>query len=206
MKTKNITGSHKQSSRALKAATLLFLAAFVVIFSTQCAVAQGFKMTQLNAPGNTNGTFPNAVNTGGAVVGTITDSSGNTDGFLYSGGKYTALDFPGASGFTRAIGINDSGTVVGDFYESSDNAYHGYTYKAGVYTQYDVDLGKVSTSIFGINSAGDFTGPEGAGDIDEGYTTIGGTVTEFYASGTDSTFPYAINSADEVVGLYLDSS
>ncbi len=35
----------------------------------------------------------------------------------------------------------------------------------------------------------------------EGFTTIGGTLTEFYASGTDATLAYAINCSDEVVGL-----
>jgi hypothetical protein len=29
---------------------------------------------------------------------------------------------------------------------------------------------------------------------------------KFYASGTDATYAYAINSSDEVVGEYLDSS
>ena len=35
---------------------------------------------------------------------------------------------------------------------------------------------------------------------------LGAKPIEFYASGTDSTYAYAINSSDEVVGEYFDSS
>jgi hypothetical protein len=208
MNIEHMSAGYKRSSQGLqlKLAALLFVAPFLVMLSTQSALGQGFKMTELDVPGNTTGTFPLGVNTSQSVVGDYVNSSGAVVGFLYAGGKYSDVIFPGSNNFTRANGINDSNTVVGDFYLSSDNGYHGYTYVGGVYTQYDVDLGKVSTSIFGVNNAGDFAGTVGAGSSTEGFVTIGGTVTKFYGSGTDNTYAYAINSSDEVVGQYFDSS
>ncbi len=206
MKIQNIPGSHKQSSRDLKLVTLLFVATFLV--STSSAWGQGFKMTQLEVPGNVaNSTVPIAVNASEAVVGFSTASSGALVGFLYSGGKYTVINWAGSDNYTRALGINDSGEVVGDFLDSDGVTYHGFTYVKGTYKQYDVG-GNVSTSIFGVNAAGDFAGAEGnAGEgILEGFTYIGGKLTEFYANGTDATYAYAINSSNEVVGEYFDSS
>jgi hypothetical protein len=210
MKIQNVSGWRKQSSRDLKFVTLLFVAAFLMLLSTSSALGQGFKMTQLNPPGFQAGTaIPYGVNASEAVVGFGTATSGATVGFLYSGGKYTTLDFPKKNTFTRASGINDSNEIVGDWYEASANTYHGYTYVNGTYQQYDVG-GKVSTSIFGVNSAGHFAGAEGhqgsTGFVKGFIYTGSGNPTEFFASGKDATYVYAINSSDEVVGEYLDSS
>src|ERR1039457_7321909 len=197
MNIEHMSAGHKRSPQGLrlKLATLLFLAPFLLMLGTQSALGQGFKMTELNVPGNTTGTFPFGVNTSQSVVGDYANSSGAVVVFLYAGGKYTNLTYPGSNNFTRANGINDSNTIVGDFL-GSDNFYHGYTYVKGSYTQYDVNKGVVSTSIWSINNAGDFVGIEGA----EGYINIGGSVTEFYGSGTDLTYAYALNSSDEVGG------
>lgn len=201
------TGYKRISQRLrLKLAILLFLAPFLVILRPQSALGQGLK-TQLNAPGNTTGTFPFGVNTSEAVVGSYVNTSGATSGFLYTDGKYTTLDYPGSDNFTRASGINDFNEVVGDFL-GSDNSYHGYTYVGGAYMQYDVDKAVASTSLFGINNAGHLVGSRVPLDtlVAEGFTDIGGAVTSFYGSGTDPTYAYAINSSDEVVGRYYDSS
>ena len=210
MKIQNVPGRSKQTSRRSKAAPLLFLAPLFLVLSVSSALGQGFKMTQLNPPGFQAGTaIPYGVNASEAVVGFGTATSGGTVGFLYSGGKYTTLDFPKKNTFTRASGINDSNEIVGDWYEASANTYHGYTYVNGTYQQYDVG-GKVSTSIFGVNSAGHLTGAEGhqgGSGFVKGFIYLGsGEPTEFFASGKDNTYAYAINSSDEVVGEYLDSS
>jgi len=209
MKTQNIPGSHQQSSRGA-AVNLLLLTPLFLILSLSNAVGQGFKMTQLNPPGYQTGTaIPYGVNASEALVGFGTATSGATVGFLYSGGKYTTLDFPAKNTFTRASGINDSNEIVGDWYEETANTYHGYTYVNGTYQQYDVG-GDVSTSIFGVNSAGHFAGAEGhqgsTGFVKGFIYTGSGKPTEFFASGKDATYAYAINSSDEVVGEYFDSS
>ncbi len=187
---------------------LLFLLIFTVIIlsSTFSAFGQGFQMTQLIVPGaQTASTFPLGVNVSGSVVGYYTNSSGAWEGFLYSAGTYTAISYPGATAYTRASGINDSGIVVGDYQINGDNVIHSYTYSAGTYTPYG-DYKGLSTTLSGINNAGDKVGSVGGNGIVEGYIDIGGQFTTFYASGTDATYAFGINSSREVVGQFFTSS
>ncbi len=186
--------------------TVLFLAFFALMLAPLSAVGQGFLMTQLVVPGaQAQSIYPQGVNVNGAVVGYYTNSSGLWEGFLYSAGTYTALSYPGATEYTRASGINDSGTVVGDYEINGDNTVHSYTYSAGTYTPYS-DYNGMSTSLFGINKAGNKVGSVGGNGIVEGYIDIGGQLTAFYASGTDATYAFGINSSLEVVGEFFDSS
>lgn len=196
-----------------KLARLLFLVPFLGMLSTQSALGQGFKTSRLNPPSAYTASAL-GLNTSQAVVGQYEDeNTGATLGFLYAGGKYTVLNPPGsANTFARGNGINDSETVVGDFF-GTDNFYHGYIYVKGTYTQWDIDLGKVTTSLFGINNSGDCVGSwvPTTTFVEEGFISKGcnsNSVTSFYApgTGTDTTFAYSINSSDEVVGQYLDTS
>jgi len=72
--------------------------------------------------------------------------------------------------------------------------------------QYDIAKGTASTSIFGINAAGNFAGATGSGGPNQGFINIQGTVTTFYASGSDNTFALGINKLNQVVGQYYDAS
>ena len=165
-----------------------------------------YEVSQI-APSGATYTYVSALNKTKTVVGEFTAANGATEGFQLKKGVYTTLVFPGSSSFTRANGINDAGLIVGDFYLSSDNAFHGFKYSKGKYTQYDYDLGVVSTSLFGVNNAGDFVGSIGAnGQPNQGFINIGGNITLFYGSGSDSTFVYAINNSNDVAGTYYDSS
>jgi len=181
----------------------LLIAVFLFMFSMTAvpqAQAQGFKVMRLN-PGGSVAAYATGVNSKVQVVGAYTDSASLVHGFEWTGGTYKTINFPKANKYTRALGINDSGEIVGDFF-GSDSFYHGYTDIGGKLVQYDVDKGVVSTSIFAVNSKGDFAGAAGA----QGFVNIGGTVTEFYGSGTDSTYALGINTSDESVGQYYDSS
>jgi probable HAF family extracellular repeat protein len=165
-----------------------------------------YEVVQVNPPGATS-PYPAALNKSSEVVGSFTAASGATEGFSLKKGVYSTLVVPGSNNFTRASGINDSGVIVGDFYTSNDNAYHGYLYKKGKFTQYDVQLGTLSTSIFGINNAGNFVGSIGSnGNPNQAFINIGGNLIEFYGSGTSSSYAYGINSSNDVVGDYYDSS
>jgi len=195
----------RQQDRSLRILAAL-MASFLLTLSPQSALGQGFKITPLNAPGsNTGTTSPVGLNTAEHVVGSYVDGSGNRVGFLYAAGKYTVITPPTANGFARASGINDSNTIVGDFL-TSDGRYHGFLYSGGTYTTYDANT-TTSCGIFGINNAGDFVGDVGSGPV-QGFIQMVGAKNpiEFYASGTDSTYAYAINSSNEVVGEYFDSS
>jgi hypothetical protein len=180
----------------------------VILFALLPAMMQAsntsYKIQQINPTGATI-TYAIALNKNDVVVGNYTDSGGVVHGYAFAANKYHVLNFPKADNFTRANGINDSNLIVGDFY-GTDNFYHGFTFSKGKYTQYDVNKGVVSTSIFGVNNAGDFVGAAGYNGPNQGFVNIGGTVTEFYGSGTDNTYALGINNNDEVVGQFFDSS
>ena len=61
----------------------------------------------------------------GDIVGWYLDSSGNSHGFLLSGGKVTTIDDPG--GTTDPEGINNKGEISGLYTDSSGNR-HAFTY------------------------------------------------------------------------------
>ena len=164
-------------------------------------------MTQVHMPGSQDGTtIPTGVNTSQAVVGSYGDGQGDTWGFSHIGGTFATIAPPTAYTFARANGINDSNTIIGDFL-TGDGRYHGFIYSGGKYTTYDENTTE-SCGVFGLNNAGDFVGDVGnSGGPIRGFIQIGtNKPIEFYASGTDTTYAYAINSSEEVVGEYFDSS
>jgi hypothetical protein len=195
-------------SRVFVLATVLVVAAIILLpglLQAESGVT-AYKVEQLNPSGATS-TYASALNKTSIVVGNFTNSSGATEGFSLKKGVYTTLVVPGSNNFTRANGINDTGVIVGDFFTSSDNAYHGFIYKKNKFTQYDVQLGTVSTSIWSINNAGNFAGSIGSnGNPNQAFINIGGNVTEFYGSGSLSSYAYAINNSNGVAGDYYDSS
>lgn len=205
MKLPRFSSSPKFGHRHGPALSVLLL--LVVVLGPRPSVAQAVKVVQIVAPGAVN-TFPNGVNKNNIVVGDFVNSSGATVGFAYLGGtKYKTFSAPKSNNFTRILGINDANVVVGDFL-GTDNFFHGFivTNNGTKYKQYDVAKGSASTSIFAINEAGNFAGATGSGGPNQGFVNIGGTVTTFYGSGTDNTFALGMNSANQVVGQYYDSS
>jgi hypothetical protein len=85
----------------------------LIASSTSEAEAFGYTFTDINVPGSQpDSTQGTGLNNWGQVVGTYQDSSGNFDGFLYTGGKYVTVDAPGAID-TFVYGVNDLGQIVG---------------------------------------------------------------------------------------------
>ena len=70
--------------------------------------------TVLDYPGST-GTQALGLNNKGLVVGSWTDTSGNSHGFVYTvaSGTFTSVDDPDGIGTTLVNGINDKGMLVG---------------------------------------------------------------------------------------------
>jgi probable HAF family extracellular repeat protein len=79
--------------------------------------------TVLDYPGST-GTQALGLNNKGLVVGSWTDTSGNTHGFVYtvSTDTFVPVDDPDGLGTTIVNGINDKGVLVGFFGTSPINA------------------------------------------------------------------------------------
>jgi hypothetical protein len=163
-----------------------------------------YKVQKINPAGATT-SYAIGINASNNVVGNYTTSTGVVLGYKFAAGKYTIIKFPTANKFTRANGINDAGLIVGDFF-GKDNFYHGFKLSAGKYTQFDISKGTASTSIFAVNNNGDFGGASAVAGPNEGFVSIGGVVSLFSGSGTDSTLVLGLNKSGESVGQYFDFS
>ena len=130
-------------------------------------------------------TEAHGINAFGQIVGTWTDSGGNTHGFLFSAGTYTSLDYPGSID-TVPWGINNAGDIVG---------YHdnnvGFFLKGGVFTA-------LSSAGLDINNVELIATPGGLIDLNGGFIIID-------YPGSLTTNPEAISDAFQIVGDYTDS-
>lgn len=203
-----LAGNQQISPRLrLGLSALLVSASFLAVLGALRASGQGFQVTELTVPGSKSETTgPLGMNANGDVVGSYTEANGATAGFLYAAGKYTVLKGPaGTDGYVRANGINNASpnVIVGD-YKTSDGRFHGYKYESGHYTNFDFNS-TTSSGIFGINDEGDFVGDFGISSV-EGFAVIKGVAHEFFGKGTFTTYAYAINNHDAVVGVYFDAS
>ena len=131
----------------------------------------GGEFTALDAPGASStaapgfGTFPESINSAGAIIGYFSDANGFPHGFLRSpGGKFTTFDAPGAAIGTLPKSINAGGAITGH-YGDANGLYHGFVRSPdGKFTTFDVPgAGTGAGSGFGtfsesINDAGAITG------------------------------------------------
>ncbi len=81
--------------------------------------------TPIDFPGATL-TIAYGINKSGQIVGTYTDTSGTTHGFLLSDNSFQTIDYPGGT-LSVASGINDSGIIVGQFNDTTGRG-HGFAY------------------------------------------------------------------------------
>jgi uncharacterized membrane protein len=117
-------------------------------------ILNGKKLTKLDEPNGT-GTGANSINFNGVirVVGSYTNSSGNSEGFLYQNGKFTDVPGPATAVASFALGINDAGEIVGGYTDSS-GAQHGFLLKAKKYATLDVPGAIGLSTASGINNKG----------------------------------------------------
>ncbi|HEY4087265.1 MAG TPA: hypothetical protein VGM43_15070 [Bryobacteraceae bacterium] len=144
------------------------------------------------------------------VVGSYTDKTLVTHGYIYFQGNVTNIDYPDAT-FTQAWGINDPQQIVGNFRDPDTHLQHGFLYNKGKFTQLDVP-GAVSTWPRKINNAGVivgyFTSGSGPGFHSHGflYDTSGNfTKIDVPFAGATDTFLSGINSSGTMVGYYVDA-
>ncbi len=197
-----------------------------------------FDVTSSNCPscgattGNGgNGTFLQAVNASGEIVGFYTTSSG-TQGFTLSSfpsGTVTPIAISGSFANT-ALAVNNSGTVAGIIClgggcNGNTNQY-GYTLSASIVTCYSAGSagsvagcsswvtfgisGAITTNINGIDAAGDIAGTYVVGTTDYGFIYSGGVVTSLgpgaVNSGSTAVKVLGINSSGTgFVGSYVSS-
>ncbi len=166
---------------------------------------------------NSDLTIPAGINANGDIVGWYLDKIG-MHGFLLRGGTYTSIDFPGAAAFTQAWKINDYGEIAGRYKGSTDGKNHMFVLSNGSFTPVPDVPGAFETAVVedgGLNSAGDIVSQyfsskgcalfTSAGCL-HGFLLSGGVYTTFDFPGATETLAFGVNTSDQVVGTYQDTS
>ena len=166
---------------------------------------------------NSDLTIPAGINASGDIVGWYLDKVG-MHGFLLSGGVYTSIDFPGAAAFTQAWKINDAGEIAGRYVGTGDGKRHMFVLSNGSFTPVPDVPGAFETAVVedgGLNSAGDivsqYFSSKGCALFTSvgclhGFLLIGGMYTTFDVPGATETLAFGVNTSDQVVGTYQDTS
>ena len=164
-------------------------------------------VSQFDYPGTGNQTRPQKINDRGDIVGVYVDSSGVSRGFIMFGnGSFSPplVDPNDAANLTEGRGINNSRLVCGDYTDSAA-AFEGFFFSRSTFTNYDIE--PTFTIVLGVNNAGDFAGSViPSSGTQEGFLSIGGTVTEFAVPTATATLAYQLNTSNQSCGYYNDSS
>lgn len=164
-------------------------------------------------------TVPTAINDNGDIAGWYVNNAG-THGFVLHNGVYSSIDFPGSAAFTEVWKINNYGLIAGRYRSSTDRNYHLFTLGNGHFTSFPDVPGSMQTAPGnfsedgGLNDAGDIAGhycsakPCSLGSLGtlHGFLLSGGSYAMFDYPGAVATLVFGLDSADDVVGVYQDSS
>ena len=161
-------------------------------------------------PAAGDATLPQKVSDQGDLVGTIVFATGVEQGFIYRtrDGKFSALfSEPNDTGsVTRGRGINNLRHSVGEYLNGSDGTYHGYKLLHPSFVGFDVN-GALDTILLGINNVGDFVGTVILADSTQpAFVSLRRSVTMFAVPGATATFAYQLNTANQIVGYYIDAN
>ncbi len=177
---------------------------------------RGGVFTQVIFP-NSDSTIPAGINASGDIVGWYLDKVG-MHGFLLSGGVYTSIDFPGAAAFTQAWKINDTGEIVGRYEGANDNKRHMFVLSNGSFTPVPDVPGAFETAVVedgGLNSAGhivsQYSSSRGCALFTSvgcihGFLLSGGVYTTIDPPGATGTLALGVNTSDQIVGGFEDTS
>jgi hypothetical protein len=155
-------------------------------------------------------TMPQKISDQSDTVGSVVDSTGRIQGFIYKlrDGHYSnPIDEPNDTGnVTQGRGINIKRHVVGEYKNGSDGTFHGYKMVHPDFLPLDV-AGALETIPLGINNAEDFVGTVTLSDqTHPAFVSLHGTVTTFAVPGATQTFAYQLNTTNQIIGYYLDAS
>ena len=188
-----------------------------LIFTFFVAPAFASHIITFDPPGSTS-TDPGGITASGVIIGSYTDASGVTHGFLRTpGGAFTTFDVPGST-YTTATSITPGGVITG-YYGTAIGGTNGFVRALdGSITTFDAPLGfGILGSIYNggsqppsINPAGTIAGTYSgfpSGNFEEhGFVrTPDGTFTTFdIPVGSTYTEALAINPAGMITGDYCD--
>ncbi len=181
---------------------LSFLAMLVMMFGLKASVWAAYSYSTLDYPGATN-TYVSGID-GNNIVGSYSNASGQSYGFLYNGSSWTSLpNVPGAS-MTEFGGISGS-NIVGDFLDSYSGQWIGFTYNYNTNTRsYFSYPGYRDTCGYGIDG-NNIVGCYGTGGDWHGYSYNGTSWTSLDYPSATMTRARDIDGND-IVGVYKDIS
>ena len=121
-----LLNSFLRSRKVVRLAIVAIVPGFLAL-APAVSAGQSSSIITFDGPGagtgSGQGTSATGMNSKGTIVGTVTNSSRKTYGFLrQANGKITKVEYPGAQ-YTSVYGINDSGTIVGSFSGRHDQVF-----------------------------------------------------------------------------------
>jgi hypothetical protein len=189
----------------------LVICTLSVAFAT-LSTASAQQYTTIDFPGATATTLNGGPNPEGTNIGSYTDTSGITHGFVLKKGVFTSFDPPGST-FTVPNFISPQGVIVGD-YNDSGNVSHGFVLDRGKYTTLDF-AGAAGTTLTGLNPSGELSGfycsdpacgTTGNSSTNHSFVVSKkGVFTTFDPPGAVSSTASTVNPSGAVVGAYTDS-
>ena len=143
--------------RKLNAARILIVGFLLLVaYGLGSPRVEAQQFITVNFPGATSTYIDGVDHTNStSFVGTYTDASNVTHGFLLSGGNYTTIDVSGSVATVPQY-VNTLGQVVG-FYTDANNVTHGFLFSGGLPTTIDFP-GGTSTDLTNITDSGEIAG------------------------------------------------
>jgi uncharacterized membrane protein len=167
--------------------------------------------TVIDAPGKWLDTYLGAMNNEGVAIGNFDDDLTVSHAALFHMHAQTWKELPDIPGIplNYGNGINNNGIAVGAAYQGTPtNSLDGvgWIWNGHTYSFIIVPTGVGTTTgtyPSAINDGGLVTGYyQDHENAYHGFLTRGGAITSFDVPGSDATFGYGINNADDVVGPY----
>jgi hypothetical protein len=188
---------------------LLAICVISIVFATS-SIASAQTYRSVDFPGATSTTLSGGPNPEGTSVGTYTNTSGVTHGFVLTRkGIFTSLDVPGSTATTPNL-IDPQGTIVGSYLDAS-NVSHGFILQGGNFTTLDFP-GAAGTVLTGISPTGEMSGFTCVaascvnGTFHSFVVSRTGVFTSFDPPGAITSNTACVSPSGTVFGDYTDAS
>jgi hypothetical protein len=149
-------------------------------------------------------TFAQNINDAGMLVGYFVGADGLPHGFSYKQGSWMRIDYPGSTD-TIVYGINNYGDMVGGF-DLTQPITRGFILRNGIFETADTSLGSQSlvraTNDFGVSTGYSWTDPFTGPYL--GFVRQGTNLQQFNFPDAWNTYPYSINTAADLCGVFQD--
>jgi hypothetical protein len=199
--------------------TLIYMLAALItlaLFGTVAPATTIDVFQTFDFPGEGSSTLPQKISDQTNIVGTTMNAvNGKVKAFVYKIRKQK-FSPPFAPPFdtgnvTQGRGINNKRHICGEYLSGSDGTFHGFLMFTGlqnelIFTQFDLST-SLDTLPLGINNIGDLVGTAIFSDgTQPAFVSLHGVVTTFAVPDATATFAYQLNTSNQIIGYYIDST